>query len=61
MFEDEFEDELTDTEVPEGSKKASGRNSRKTPAMTNLQVGHFVAVRIAAAQKATRRQIGTQI
>lgn len=36
MFEDEFEDDVTETEIPEGSKKASGRNSRKTPAMTKL-------------------------
>ena len=46
MFEDEFEDEVTETEIPEGSKKASGRNSRKTPAMTKLQVGDFTAIRI---------------
>jgi len=37
---------VTETKIPEGSKKASGRDSRKTPAKTKLQVGDFIAIRI---------------
>ena len=36
---------MTETKIPEGSKKASGRDSRKTPAKTKLQVGDFIAIR----------------
>ena len=45
MFEDEIEDEDA-VEIPEDSDKAHGRSGRKAQAMTKLQVGDFIAIRI---------------
>ena len=58
MFEDKFEDEVTETEIPEGSKKASGRDSTKTPAMTKLQVGVFIAIRTHRICRTERNKKG---
>ena len=58
MFENKFEDEVTETEIPEGSKKASGRDSTKTPAMTKLQVGVFIAIRTHKICRTERNKKG---